>query len=313
MNIAAGVVTYNRLENLKLALEHFQEQISYPDCVIVVNNGSTDETETYLTEWENKAEDHYQRVVINSEQNEGGSGGFYRGLQKALDMGAEWIWVSDDDAYPASDAFHLLKEYLKTYTESDIAAVCSSVLSKEGKTISFDHRRTVQRTFLQIKERYIPESEYTKNSFEFDVYSFVGTVFNGEKLKKAGLPIKEYFIWFDDSEHSFRMKKEGKIICVPSIKVIHDLEYSLQAGYQWKDYYLIRNRIDAIRRDFPKRYYLVISAKKIMDIILVWVKKDKTWARLFTSAVVDAWRGKLGVHKTYKPGWKPAAEEKVEK
>lgn len=46
-NIAAVVVTYNRLEMLKDCIEALQKQ-KYSCDILVVNNASTDNTESYV-------------------------------------------------------------------------------------------------------------------------------------------------------------------------------------------------------------------------------------------------------------------------
>ena len=46
MKVGVVIVTFNRLEKLKLALESFKSQTYLPSYVLVVNNASTDGTES---------------------------------------------------------------------------------------------------------------------------------------------------------------------------------------------------------------------------------------------------------------------------
>ena len=301
-SFGAVIVTFNRVDKLKKALAAIEGQDVLPQYVVVVNNASTDKTAEYLDEWKG-ARSLFERIVIHMEHNEGGSGGFFAGLQKALTLAAEWIYVSDDDAYPCENAFRTFQDYIDTHDNTDVSAVCGTVV-QYGK-IAVAHRRRITRRCFNIVEKAVPEAEYQQESFSCDCYSFVGVFLHREKLRAAGLPIKEYFIQWDDTEHSIRMSREGSVICVPDIRVDHDLEYSSHAGYQWKDYYGIRNRMDGIKRNFPLRYSIAMALKRGGDILQCWLKPDKEFARLLTSASVDAWRGRLGVHPVYKPGWKP--------
>ena len=43
----------------------------------------------------------------------GGSGGFYAGIKRAMEQAADWIWVSDDDAYLKDDALKQASDYLE--------------------------------------------------------------------------------------------------------------------------------------------------------------------------------------------------------
>ena len=72
MNIIAVVVTYNRRELLKrnIACLRLNTPVS---SIVVVNNGSTDGTGAWLDEQED--------LTVIHQENVGGSGGFYRGIQ----------------------------------------------------------------------------------------------------------------------------------------------------------------------------------------------------------------------------------------
>ena len=102
MNIIAVVVTYNRRELLKrnIACLRLNTPVS---SIVVVNNGSTDGTGAWLDEQEDLAVIHQENV--------GGSGGFYRGIQYAYQAGADWIWCMDDDVFPRPDCMELLLPY----------------------------------------------------------------------------------------------------------------------------------------------------------------------------------------------------------
>ena len=301
-NFGTVIVTFNRLEKLKKALTAIEKQTVLPKYVIVVNNASTDGTGDFLSEWE-KETAPFEKTIINKPENEGGSGGFYTGLERAQSLDADWIYVSDDDAYPYDDAFLAFNQYLTTHDTTDVSSLCAAVI-QYGK-IALAHRRRITCHLFTISESAVPEVEYKRDYFPCDCYSFVGVFINKEKLRLAGLPKKEYFIQWDDTEHSIRMSKVGKIICLPAVRIDHEIEYSKNAGYQWKDYYGIRNRMNGIKCGFPLRYYVVVSVKRCFDIIYCWLAPDKEFARLLTSAAMDAWRGKLGIHSVYKPGWKP--------
>ena len=79
MNIIAVVVTYNRRELLKrnIACLRLNTPVS---SIVVVNNGSTDGTGAWLDEQED--------LTVIHQENVGGSGGFYRGIQYAYQAGA---------------------------------------------------------------------------------------------------------------------------------------------------------------------------------------------------------------------------------
>ena len=310
MNVDFGVVlvTFNRLEKLKVALHCFSLQIEKPSYIIVVNNASTDGTADFLECWE-KENEAFEKKVITLQTNCGGSGGFHKGLSIAQQEKADWIWISDDDAFPAKDSLQLAKDFIKKTTNIDeYSALCGAVYS-HGQ-ISVMHRR---RTFNKgIRYRTIPvdAEEYSSNFF-CNTFSYVGIILNKNKLKIAGLPQKDYFIWFDDTEHSLRMSKVGKIVCIPQIKIIHE-ESAENTTFSWKNYYGIRNRLDMMHRHFPKLLFLN-QCYYYFRLGLKLFRKNKAEGILYFTSIKDAIMGNLGLHKIYRPGWKPASSKKGNK
>ena len=301
MNIGVVVVTYNRLEKLKIALKSYDEQTYSPKYLIDVNNNSNDGTEEYLDKWE-KEKSKFKKIVINLDKNTGGSGGFYEGLKKSLDMNAEFVWVADDDAYPYKDAFEKANEKYQKYDLKDVSAICGQVIT-DGK-IDLEHRRYTEKTFLKIRQIPVSLDKYNDESFELDQFSYVGTLLNVKKMKEVGLTNKDYFIYFDDTEHSLRMSRVGKIICYPEIKVNHDTPLNTDTSFNWKSYYGIRNKLYSFKKIYPKRYYMCIYYKTMLNCKMKKISKNKEVNKLIKTALKDAKRGKLGLHEIYKPGWK---------
>ena len=238
VEFTAVVVTFNRLKCLKNALDSFENQIKKPSNIIVVNNASNDGTFEYLEDWKNENSE-INKIVVHKDENSGGSGGFYEGLKVAKDMDAEWIWLSDDDAYPKNDVFKLAEDYIENNDTSDISAICSKIIN--NGEIDTWHRRRMSKGLIKIRWENVPEKDYD-DCFELDLLSYVGCIIKKEKLLKAGLTNKDYFIWYDDSEHSIRLRKEGRIVCVPEIVTIHNVKADREIN--WKYYYAIRNYND---------------------------------------------------------------------
>lgn len=303
MNQKIGVVmvTYNRLSLLKHALELFECQTAPPAYILVVNNASTDGTAEFLDTWK-KQPSPIQKYVKQNKKNLGGSGGFHTALGLAEKMDADWIWVSDDDAFPHKDALEQVGRVLKKYKgrEHTISAVCGQV-NNHG-AIDLHHRKQILRQGWTIAEKKIPDAAYQQEEFELNAFSYVGVVLNRRKLSQVGLPLRDYFIWYDDTEHSLRMSKAGTIICAPAIQIDHNVPDRDADLLDWKTYYGRRNRMDMIRRHFSWGCYTVQCLKQRINIQLTMKGSKKAVA---LDALRDARRGALGIHAVYRPGWKP--------
>lgn len=305
MNISAIIVTYNRIDKLKRTLALLEAQTRPPDLICVVDNNSTDGTATFLLDWKKNGD--VKKDIIRLHENTGGSGGFYYGLKYALELNTDWIWVSDDDAFPNIQAFEKAENFLMEHESMNISAICGKVINN-GK-IDFLHRSSYVKKGLSIKHIVSNEQDYLKDYFPINAFSYVGTLINKSKLLQTGVTNKDYFIWFDDTEHSLRLSKVGDVLCVPAVVINHDVKADTQP-YSWKSYYGIRNSLDMYRRAFPWYCYTYHLFKKIMMCFLYMCftprlfKTTKEFTEMYSTAVFDAKNNRLGLNSIYKPGWK---------
>lgn len=301
MKIGVVIVTYNRINELRKAIKLYEEQTFKPEYIIIVNNNSCDGTKEYLCEWENKLSNIDKRVITLS-KNLGGSGGFYEGLKESYKFDSEWIWVSDDDAFPDITAFEKMYKFLSSKDSKEIdkiASICGEVIN--NGQIDLSHRRRIKKGFLNVEQIPIEQSKYSNKEFDIDFFSYVGSAINKKFLEKVGLTEKDYFIYYDDTEHSYRLKEVGRIICVPDIKIVHDVKIDSENNLNWKSYYGIRNKIIFLKKHFKSRYYMVNYIKEKAKCIF---RKDKRKNELINAALNDGIKNVQGIHKIYKPGWK---------
>ena len=300
MEIGVVLVTYNRLGDLKNTLKAYENQIYKPRFIMVVDNNSNDGTGAYLQGWAaEKSDIQHQHVALP--QNIGGSGGFHEGMERALNEKCDWIFVADDDATPHLDMFQNLVTFMENRRElvKETAAVCTAV-NNRGHYAGI-HRCRAQKGILGVQEAYIPEEEYKNEYFEVDFYSFVGTMIRKEALQKAGTARGDFFIYNDDYEHAVRVKKCGKIICIPAAVMDHVDNYNYERQATWRDYYATRNAVIMHRTHFG-RYAGFMRALRRLGVAVTTFNGKKI--KVIWAGVQDAYKNKTGIHPTYKPGWK---------
>ena len=305
MKIISVIVTYNRLSKLKNTLEAYDNQITHPYELIVVDNFSNDGTSDYLKHWVN-CPSKYKKKVKSLKENLGGSGGFYVGEKEAIADGADWVLVADDDAYPNVDAVDNFVEAILKHKKEKIAAFCSVVTDIDGN-ISYNHRRKYKYKFGFIfKSSDSSKSDYKKQEFDINLFSYVGTLLNVEAMKEVGLCNPDFFIYCDDTEHSIRMNKFGRIICDTKVIYVHDSGQDTQnldksILMTWREYYGNRNSTYMLRND--KRGAMIFSIIfRTIRILLKYILVPAC-LKLFFTAIIDGCKGKLGRHDLYKPGF----------
>jgi len=300
--IGVVITTYNRLDKLKIALEAYNNQLLKPDYIIVVNNASTDNTTEFLEYWK-IVPSVSKKIVIEMEYNAGGSGGFYAGEQYAMQLeDIDWVLIADDDAYPEKDYLKGLFDYIEKNGKENISIVCGSV--KELGAQENIHRTYLKSKWSRYFQKYVPEIDYSKKELYPDFVSYVGILINKLKLEKVGLVNKEYFIWYDDTEHSQRLKQVGDIVCLPRYRIVHDVAGE-NLELSWKNYYGFRNNVDFFKKHFKLQMPFVVAVTIAKALLCPLKGKSFTESKLRLIAIKDGLLGNLGKHPIYKPGWKP--------
>ena len=301
------IVTFNRLEKLKKALSCYEKQTSPFRNLILVNNCSTDGTKEYIDEWQ-REKTFFGKIVIHTDENLGGSGGFYLGQKKAMELGADWVFVADDDAYAQPDMVEKFCNYIGSHDVSEISAICAAVHNLDGSLCLY-HRKKIHIDKKNIHKIKSTIDDYHKESFSVDLFSYVGSFLNGCALRQVGLVNPRYFIYYDDSEHSCRLKRYGDIVVVPSMVILHEggNETSTKDSnviVSWRTYYFIRNEQNMLLKHFPI-VGLYRYVKNIKNRLKRMIRSESTppYTMVVDIAFDDAFWGRLGRHEKYKPGW----------
>lgn len=305
-NVDIVIVTFNRLQKLTHTLECYDKQTMPFRNIIVVNNHSTDGTYEFLNDWK-EIKSAYGKHVIHLDRNTGGSGGFYEGQKYALTLEPDWVYISDDDAYPAEN---MMEEFYKAEADCNglkMAAICSIVYYPDYSiNVSTRGRYSIQDKLYNLV--YAEENEYKLPFFEINTLSYVGAFISANALREVGLVNPDFFIYQDDCEHSIRLSKYGKMRCYPKISVLHDeprqqSAEAIQKGL-WKEYYSSRNNLFMLLTHFPecKKQHIAYWLNKInahKDISLAPIQK------MYLEGIKDALLGRLGMHPVYRPGLVP--------
>ena len=202
------VVTYNRLKLLKEEIESLRIQTFEDFQIIVVNNGSTDGTKNWL--------EAQKDIVTINQNNVGGAGGFYTGMKYAAENGFDYVWVMDDDVECYPNSLEVLMSVASA--NPDIGFLCSRVFASDGSTL-------MNVPIIDNKGRNGAYPNWLKrideNLIGIKSATFVSVLIPVSHIIELGLPIKEYFIWGDDTEYTIRISRNYNCYLVYNSIVIH--------------------------------------------------------------------------------------------
>lgn len=233
MKITAVVVTYNRFNLLKQTIRQLRN-ITQLNQIIVVNNGSTDETPIWL--------DQQTDLTVIHQDNLGGSGGFYTGMKHAYDTGADYLWCMDDDVYPEADCLTQLLAANHTH----VGILCPRRI-QAGKTFVNECRKiNLSNPFTSLHRQKLTPGLRIPTPIEAMV--FEGPLIKREVVTRIGYPNKDLFIFYDDTDYAYRTVLAGfQILYVPDAHMqkarffSHDTWKEKSRKKKWKRMYQVRN------------------------------------------------------------------------
>lgn len=234
MKVIAVVVTYNRSQLLKRNITCLRK--NSPHAIIVVNNGSTDDTREWLAEQTD--------LIVITQANVGGSGGFYTGIQQAMERGADWIWCMDDDVFPRPDCLSNLLDH----TASEEVGILAPRRLMESNIFTNDFQAVnLTNPFSSMYKKKLKKQVINK-PVEILGTAFEGLFIRKETVEKIGLPNKDLFIFCDDTDYCLRAVLAGyKILYIPSALMDKEKFFSNDTWNErnkkkkWKRFYQIRN------------------------------------------------------------------------
>ena len=182
------VATFNRSAYLAGLLESIAALDPAPASVIVVDNASTDDTPELL---ESVAKGFPVPLsVLHLPENTGGAGGFAAGVEAALERGAEWLWLMDDDVEVLPGAVAALGKWTGSYE-----CIHGRRLDDSGAPFFWQHR------FVPFLGVHLPvRGNVFRDSpvFETNLGCFEGMLISAGQVRRIGLPDARYFINGDD-------------------------------------------------------------------------------------------------------------------
>jgi len=222
------ICTYNRAEAVGKTLALLLgPEVEVSRCVdlsvIVVDQGHSLQRESYPDDW---------KLRIVHQDNFGGAGGFARGMIEAMDEGAGWLLLMDDDATPDIESFPILAEYIRSRAPETRFALHGAMFSSEEPDTIYEAGATIKepksRNFdiVQRLRGYKPATPIQEDpklweSMDIDYGAWWCFCIHSETISEVGLPLP-LFVRGDDAEYGLRLKTAGiQTIPLPGLRIWH--------------------------------------------------------------------------------------------
>lgn len=309
--VCALIVTYNRKELLYNLLIKLSEQ-SYPVLgIVIVDNDSKDGTSDLLLNKkvinsisiDHSVWNEWNGISIfyhKNSSNIGGSGGFAQAFSIAKELPYDCVWAMDDDVSPDRECLENMMQYL-----DETSKVCIPCRGDERFRDCAIQRYDLNNPF------YFHINECKKDIINFDsittpyVYvedmAFEGPLMYKSVIDEVGIPNKDYFILYDDTDYAHRLCSVTRIRYIVGAKLKKMIIPHEKSSWKWKSYYNLRNSVY-----FEKKYGKNIFVKylrpflRTFDLLLRALFKGQFYRiKWLLRAYWDGLCGHMG--KTYDP------------
>lgn len=299
------------------------------DRVIIVSNASVAPLHTLSEKWPGQVQ------IIYLEHNTGSANGYSVGIQAALDAGADYIWLMDDDNAPTINAIEVLHRCLHQREQIDgrdkAAVVGFRPTHQADIAAGVPERFAIQRrsSFFGFHIAQLPYKLWrrlpwgrpqgnggVRQMVQLPFATYGGLLAHRDLYKKIGLPLDALKLYADDSEYTWRITAGGgRIFLVPDA-LLDDLEDSwnikartrnvyenyLLAGSDLRAYYGARNQAwfdKNIWASSPLVYRL--NRWMFFCLLRLIAKRCDAGPRLslIENAIRDGEAGVLGLNRSY--------------
>jgi rhamnopyranosyl-N-acetylglucosaminyl-diphospho-decaprenol beta-1,3/1,4-galactofuranosyltransferase len=201
-SVVAVVVTRHRADMLVDSLAALAKQTHPIAHLIVVDNGPDRPAQEVVEA------SGLPATWLPSWNNLGGAGGFALGMLYALAMGAEWIWLGDDDGRAADES--VLATLIDLAERRGLAAVSPTVADKdEPDRLAFPVRRGLtwhrSRAALAADSGHGADDELLPGVAAL----FNGALFRARTLDVIGVPDLRLFVRGDEVEMHRRLVRSS--------------------------------------------------------------------------------------------------------
>ena len=265
LHVATVVVNWNRREDTLECLSSLRNMIQSPAGnadVILVDNGSTDSTtETVKAQFPGVD-------VVSLPENRGFAGGCNVGLRRALEGGADYILLVNNDAVVAPDMLERLIEVGEMRRDAGLLGPVVYRFDEPDRVWSAGYRERPVTLSAQP-----PAGQPDDGApYEVDRLYGAGLLIRRSVLEEVGLFDERFFMYYEDADLCRRVQKAGyRLLVVPAARMWHKVSASTGEGSPSQQYHLARGSVLFFAKHTPLLllpviivYRLGVAAKKLV-------------------------------------------------
>ena len=202
-----------------------------------------------------------------------------------MHQNGDWIWCMDDDVYPRADCL----EKLLAEDKPDIGILCPKRIQNNDVFINESKKLNLSNPFFKLHRSQLKyEDIISGHPIEIQGMVFEGPLIKRKVVEQIGLPNKDLFIFYDDTDYSYRCFLAGyKVVYIPDAildKEFFDLSVSkeeLLRKIRWRNWYNIRNKAYFCKHYAKNRFFKMFAGVDLLLKMLIVVSVNRLMNRKY--------------------------------
>ena len=212
------ILNWNGITDTLECLDSLQKQSYKNFTILVVDNGSTDNSKELLDDYKDKNPKNIE--IIYNPKNFGFAGGVNTGIEWALNDNYDSVALFNNDAIADKD---WLANLVKTIEPKEIGISTGLLLRRDGKTIDStgDWYSTWGLPFPRNRDNKTSKAPINNEL----VFGATGgaSLYKTEMLREIGLFDEDFFAYYEDTDICFRAQLAGwKVAYTPKAIAYHE-------------------------------------------------------------------------------------------
>jgi GT2 family glycosyltransferase len=255
--ISLITVNYNGLDLTVELLNSIRKLTDSNLEIFVVDNASRENPQTFLAQ-------HYPEVhFIRSEQNLGFAGGNNLAVRQAK---GDYLFFVNNDAEITEGCLDRLISLFDHHPKAGMVSpmICYFNESKSAEADLIQYAGMTQVNSWTARNTTVGEKELDKGQFPKPQQTAYGhgaaMMIRREVIEKTGFMFEDFFLYYEELDWCERIRRVGFEIWVePRAKIYHKESATVGTMSTMKTYYLNRNRIYFMRRNFKGLSFIGFS------------------------------------------------------
>lgn len=279
-SIYAVLLNWNGFSLTVLCIDSLKKSTIPFNKIVVLDQASPDGSGEKLHQlYENDNQVH----IVCNKKNFGFAAGINIGIKKTLDMGAEMVFIVNNDTIVDKDCIQHLYNALLSDPLAGAAGPAIMYYSNPEKIWQAGgfFNKLKMGTSVPAKGKML--SEISKSISSVGYLTGCALLFPTKTFDKVGFFDQSYFLYSDDVDYCLRIKSAGmNMYFVPDAKVWHKIEdIAIERTTPLVLYHLARSSVIMLRKNFSgfERMYGIFLRFTIYTIFRIWqiAKAQRGW------------------------------------